>query len=50
MVHSGIAVPYSLAGMKIGVTMAMIGVIVGEFVTVRGGGLYAAGAAAGGSV
>lgn len=31
------AVPYIFAGMKVGVTMAMIGVIVGEFITAQAG-------------
>lgn len=31
------AMPYIFAGMKVGVTMAMIGVIVGEFVTAQAG-------------
>ena len=31
------AIPYVFAGMKVGVTMAMIGVIVGEFITAQAG-------------
>jgi NitT/TauT family transport system permease protein len=31
------AMPYIFAGMKVGVTMAMIGVIVGEFITAQAG-------------
>ena len=31
------AMPFVLAGMKVGVTMAMIGVIVGEFITAQAG-------------
>ena len=31
------AIPYIFAGMKVGVTMAMIGVIVGEFITAQAG-------------
>jgi NitT/TauT family transport system permease protein len=37
MVRFPFAVPYIFAGMKIGVTMAMIGVIVGEFITAQAG-------------
>jgi NitT/TauT family transport system permease protein len=37
MVRFPFAVPYVFAGMKIGVTMAMIGVIVGEFITAQAG-------------
>jgi NitT/TauT family transport system permease protein len=37
MVRLPFAVPYIFAGMKIGVTMAMIGVIVGEFITAQAG-------------
>jgi NitT/TauT family transport system permease protein len=31
------AMPFVFAGMKVGVTMAMIGVIVGEFITAQAG-------------
>jgi NitT/TauT family transport system permease protein len=31
------AIPFIFAGMKVGVTMAMIGVIVGEFITAQVG-------------
>lgn len=31
------AIPYIFAGMKVGATMAMIGVIVGEFITAQAG-------------
>ena len=31
------AMPYLFAGMKVGVTMAMIGVVVGEFITAQAG-------------
>jgi NitT/TauT family transport system permease protein len=37
LVRFPFAVPYIFAGMKIGVTMAMIGVIVGEFITAQAG-------------
>ena len=37
MVRFPFAVPYIFAGMKIGSTMAMIGVIVGEFITAQAG-------------
>jgi NitT/TauT family transport system permease protein len=37
MVRFPYAVPYIFAGMKVGVTMVMIGVVVGEFITVQHG-------------
>jgi NitT/TauT family transport system permease protein len=37
MVRFPYAVPYIFAGMKVGVTMAMIGVVVGEFITAQHG-------------
>jgi NitT/TauT family transport system permease protein len=37
MVRFPYAVPYIFAGMKVGVTMAMIGVVVGEFITAQRG-------------
>jgi NitT/TauT family transport system permease protein len=37
MVRFPYAMPYVFAGMKVGVTMAMIGVIVGEFITAQAG-------------
>jgi NitT/TauT family transport system permease protein len=49
MVRFPFAVPYIFAGMKVGVTMAMIGVVVGEFITAQHGLgyiiMFAAGAA-----
>lgn len=48
MVRFPYAMPFIFAGMKVGVTMAMIGVVVGEFITVQKGLgyiiLFAAGA------
>jgi NitT/TauT family transport system permease protein len=48
MVRFPYAVPYIFAGMKVGVTMAMIGVVVGEFITAQHGlgyiSMFAAGA------
>jgi NitT/TauT family transport system permease protein len=37
MVRFPYALPYVFAGMKVGVTMAMIGVVVGEFITAQHG-------------